>query len=199
MPFSTDIPNGIMRPDELRMVQSVFKRILAEGRLPTSLDIQHEFASYLIRIYFRGMVVEDKLYEIGVAAAKERFSAAKDARLPMCRVLVVEDDYFLAKDIQRSFEQAGAIVIGPIGREEDVLSLLDGEVPDLAIIDLNLGDGVSFKIAETLHHQSVPITIYTAYKRSGFGNLPEDVREAVWLEKPASMQDLVRVAANTLR
>jgi hypothetical protein len=32
------------------------------------------------------------------------------------RVLIVEDDYFMADELRAEFQQAGAEVVGPVGR-----------------------------------------------------------------------------------
>lgn len=116
-----------MQPEILGMVQGVFRRIKAEGYLSRSEQKQQAFAAYLLRMYFRGMVIEESLYNLGVAAAKARMpdfgaEAPRDVHLPLTRVLIVEDDYLLAADLKKMFQKAGATVIGPIGRERGIIA-----------------------------------------------------------------------------
>ena len=195
--------SGMMLPEETRMVQSVFRRLVAECRLPASDTDHRDFAAYLVKMYFRGLVIEEKLYGLGVSAAKARYGdltvpVADVVHLPLSSVLVVEDDYYIATDIRRIFEKAGARVLGPVSRTEQALSLLETEVPDIAIIDLSLGEGPDFKVAEHLRHQAVPVCLYTAYKREDFVALPESLRTAPWFVKPTDPRALLSVTARTL-
>lgn len=195
--------SGVMLPDETRMVQSVYRRLVAECRLPPSDNDHRDFAIYLVQMYFRGLVIEEKLYGLGVSAAKARYGdltmpADDDLHLPLSSVLVVEDDYYIASEIRQVFEKAGARVLGPVSRTEQAMSLLESEVPDIAIIDLNLGEGPDFKVAEHLRHQAVPVCFYTAYRREDFNNLPESLRTAPWFVKPTDTRSLLSVTARTL-
>ncbi|MBB3564568.1 DNA-binding response OmpR family regulator [Rhizobium sp. BK512] len=52
------------------------------------------------------------------------------------RVLIVEDDYFIADETRRALESAGAIVIGPASSVESALALIDSTTPDGAILDI---------------------------------------------------------------
>lgn len=45
------------------------------------------------------------------------------------KMLVIEDDFGFAMDIKQAFEEAGSIVLGLVGREEDALALLQDERP----------------------------------------------------------------------
>jgi DNA-binding response OmpR family regulator len=48
-----------------------------------------------------------------------------DARLQNCRILVVEDDYFLASELVEFLSETGAVVIGPASSIQDALALID--------------------------------------------------------------------------
>jgi CheY-like chemotaxis protein len=55
------------------------------------------------------------------------------------RILVVEDEYMIADDLQRDLEKQGAKVVGPVPSVADALNLLVVEgVLDGAILDVNL-------------------------------------------------------------
>lgn len=199
---ATELSKRIMRPQDMRMVRTVFKRIVAESNMRASVNDQRDFARFLLRMYFRGLVVEDKLYEIGVAAAKARFKNgrgdSRGNRLPVSRVLIVEDDYLLAADMRATFEKAGATVLGPVSRERDATELIKIEVPDLAIIDLNLGDGPVFGVADELCRQHVPVCIHSACARAAFRELPESLHGVPWVQKATDLRGLVEIAERTL-
>lgn len=59
------------------------------------------------------------------------------------RVLVVEDDYYLAGDTAAALRGAGAAVLGPCPTEDAARDLLEDETPTHAVLDLNLGRGRS--------------------------------------------------------
>ena len=66
------------------------------------------------------------------------------------RVLVLEDDYYLATDAQALLEGAGARVVGPFGRTCREADIPDAAALDAAIVDINLGRGPSFDFARLL-------------------------------------------------
>ncbi|KWV40202.1 hypothetical protein AS026_26755 [Rhizobium altiplani] len=54
------------------------------------------------------------------------------------RILLVEDEYVLANDLQRIFSEEGANVLGPIASVDDALDLIEaGETIDGAVLDMN--------------------------------------------------------------
>ena len=104
------------------------------------------------------------------------------------RVLVVEDDYYLAHDEQSALETAGATVIGPVARTEDALSLAGGSEIDCAVVDINLGAGPSFAVAAALRARSIPFVFTTGYDAAV---IPEAFQNVERLEKPIDDADLV--------
>ena len=53
------------------------------------------------------------------------------------RILIVEDEYFIAADLKRALAEAGAIVVGPAGTLASAQALVDDDI-DLALLDVNL-------------------------------------------------------------
>lgn len=103
-------------------------------------------------------------------------------------MLVVEDDYYLADDTQRTLEAAGAQVAGPYARAADSLSrVAEGRV-DCGVLDVNLGEGPSFATARALRRQRVPFVFLTGYGRD---ILPDDFDGVELLEKPVDSRALI--------
>lgn len=91
-------------------------------------------------------------------------SLMRDASLQGRRILIVEDLYFLADDMRADFEQAGAEVIGPVGRISDALDLLkSGVLLDGAVLDVNLAGEMSYPVADALRARCVPFVFATGY------------------------------------
>lgn len=86
-----------------------------------------------------------------------------EQRLSGKRILVVEDEYFIAADVKRALEREGAEVIGPTGILSDGLQLAAEERIDAAILDINLGGQPSFDVAERLRAAHVPHMFLTGY------------------------------------
>ncbi|MBS7707857.1 response regulator [Chelatococcus asaccharovorans] len=53
-------------------------------------------------------------------------------------VLIVEDDFFIAGDLQLMLEAEGWLVIGPAASVKAALRLLQEELPAVALLDVNL-------------------------------------------------------------
>lgn len=82
------------------------------------------------------------------------------------RVLVVEDEYFLADETRIALQALGATVVGPVAHVKDALDLLAYEKVDAAILDVHLGDGLVFPVAEKLEENDIPYVFATGYDPS---------------------------------
>jgi len=107
-------------------------------------------------------------------------------------VLLVEDDFYEARDTQQALQHAGASVIGPFADSEGALRSLAGGNPSCAILDVHLRDGARFSVASALMDKEVPIIFVTA---ADFGVIPKRFREAPVLHKPVDFHSLLRLAA----
>jgi CheY-like chemotaxis protein len=98
------------------------------------------------------------------------------------RVLVIEDEYYLADDIARLLRKIGAEVIGPVGEVDDALQLVrDGDAVDIALLDINLRGEMIFPVADELRRRQIPFIFTSGYERSP---LPPDYDDVPLLEKP---------------
>jgi two-component SAPR family response regulator len=97
------------------------------------------------------------------------------------RVLVVEDDFFIADDLATILEQHGASVMGPISNSGDALDLLGSHRPDCALLDVNLAGEMAFGLAAALKSSDVPFLFITGYDRQA---LPEGFADVAILNKP---------------
>ena len=111
------------------------------------------------------------------------------------RILIVEDDYLQATDYRTAFEAEDCIVIGPLSSEQAALELLREELPDVAIVDLNLGNGLSFNVARTLLDHRVPFVFATGYECR---DIPQEFSTVPCLSKPIDPPNLVSALGATL-
>lgn len=78
-------------------------------------------------------------------------------------VLVVEDEFLIAIDLKLLLESRGWEVLGPAATVSDALLLLGDELPEVAILDESLKDGVVTLVAEELRARNVPFVVASAY------------------------------------
>lgn len=110
------------------------------------------------------------------------------------RVLVVEDEYFIAADLKRALEDAGALVAGPVGSVADAMALLPGV--DAATLDVNLDGTASFAIADALATRDIPFLFLTGYDD---WSLPQRYHGVPQLTKPCPVQSTLTLLAKALR
>lgn len=113
---------------------------------------------------------------------------SQDRPLESQRVLVVEDQYYLATDLCEWLVAAGATVIGPVPDAERACVLIQEQSPDSAVVDINLGQGPTFAVATELAKRRIPFVFATGYDR---GAIPPEFESRTRLEKPFKSKDLV--------
>lgn len=68
-----DFTAGVFKPNELDLVQRVFKRVVSEPWFPDDAKVQRDFGSYILTSYGRGLTDEEKLYEFCLTEARLRY------------------------------------------------------------------------------------------------------------------------------
>ena len=117
-------------------------------------------------------------------------------KLDNLRVLLVEDDYYLASDAERALRGAGAVVEGPYPSQSLAEDALARQRPDCAMIDINLGSGPSFELAKRLRQHQVPFVFLTGYDR---GVIPAEFSDVTCLHKPIEFGDMVQSIAQLMQ
>lgn len=105
------------------------------------------------------------------------------------RILVVDDQALIALDLQAELEDRGAVVVGPyFGLASAMNAIVVGGGIDAAILDVDLGDGDVFPLADRLTEGGVPFVFHT-----GHGDLDElqaRYGQVTVLLKPSRPQDV---------
>ncbi len=79
------------------------------------------------------------------------------------RVLVVEDEFLLADELNRMVRGLGCTVVGPVADVEGALALATEAAIDLAILDVRIRGGDSTPVAEVLAARGCPFLFATGY------------------------------------
>ena len=106
------------------------------------------------------------------------------------RVLLVEDEALVAMMIQECLAERGHSVLGPISTASEALEAAKEGDFDAAILDINLGDGMAYPVAEILSSRGVPFVFVTGYEADAvdgqFSGVPV-------LQKPIERQMLQKI------
>ncbi|MBD8554176.1 response regulator [Rhizobium sp. CFBP 8762] len=105
------------------------------------------------------------------------------------RILVVEDEYFIADEARRLLEQCGAEVVGPAPTVRRGMELLEEGGLDAAILDVNIDGEMVFPIADRLDEMGIPFVFATGYESS---QLPKKYAGFVLCEKPSELAVIAR-------
>ncbi|EQB07978.1 PAS domain-containing protein [Novosphingobium lindaniclasticum] len=187
-------------PDRPRRVG--FGSELIEGRIPYELNgrgsVRFEAGGAQCRLEFP---LKDgaSILETDAPQPATLFGGAIDmsgqADLTGQRVLVVEDDYYLAADTARALKGAGAQVLGPCPSEDAARAHMADAPPTCAVLDINLGGGRSFDLAGDLRRDGVPFVFITGYDQDV---IPERFAGIPCLQKPVEFRHIIGALADSL-
>jgi CheY-like chemotaxis protein len=98
------------------------------------------------------------------------------------RILVIEDEYFLAEDICTMLKELGADILGPVGDVGDAIGIVNsGQIIDGAVVDINLRNESIYPVAERLVARSIPFVFTSGYDKSAIQPRFKDIE---LFEKP---------------
>ena len=120
----------------------------------------------------------------------------RQAHLVGSRILILEDDFYLASDAQAWLEKAGAEVLGPTGSTAEALDFVRNERIDGALVDINLGAGPSFEVSRALEEHGVPFAFVTGHDDEV---IPADLNAAPCLQKPVKEQGVLAAVRGLLK
>ena len=107
------------------------------------------------------------------------------------RILIVEDEYFIAHDVAERLTLCGAEVVGPAADTDDALAAIRENVVDAAVLDLNLAGATDFRVADELVRRRLPFVFATGYDA---GIIPARLQHVERFEKPydvAALADFI--------
>lgn len=90
-------------------------------------------------------------------------AALKAETLAGQRLLVVEDEMFVAMLVEDLLRDAGCTVVGPVATVADALKLVEEGGLDGAVLDVNLGSETVYPVAAALQRVAVPYVFVTGY------------------------------------
>ena len=114
-------------------------------------------------------------------------SGADDRKL---RILIVEDEAFIALTLEDMLDELGFAVAGTVGHVDEAIEVIGREAIDGALLDVNLGAQKIDPVADLLAERGCPFIFTTGYGRSG---IPVSHTGRPVLQKPFRMDDLAEI------
>lgn len=78
-------------------------------------------------------------------------------------VLIVEDNFIIGLDTEMMLRDLGVINVRLAGDASAALKAIDAQLPDFALIDVNLGESSGYDVAAVLAKRDVPFAFATGY------------------------------------
>jgi len=111
-------------------------------------------------------------------------------------ILVAEDEFLIAMQVEAILTQAGWNVIGPAGTLPEAVKLARSAACEAAVLDVNLRGERIDEVANILAGRGIPFLFTTGYSQE---DLPARYRgSAVIIAKPISAQELVQAVRDLL-
>lgn len=114
-------------------------------------------------------------------------TAAGAPELPH-RIMIVEDEPFIATGMHASLRAAGFEVVAMAASIREALAVAERHEVDAVVLDARLPDGSSAVIADALRAMGVPFVVVTGHAADQIGDWVGDAR---LLSKPVRVRDLV--------
>jgi DNA-binding NtrC family response regulator len=108
------------------------------------------------------------------------------------RVLVIEDEFYIADDLRRVLCAAGAMVVGPVSTVEKAQEALSHGGFDCVVLDLNLHGESGVPVADGLLEMGTPFAIVTGY---GSASVPDRLKSVPRCEKPVESETLTELVS----
>ncbi len=121
--------------------------------------------------------------------------AAEDTGTWKRRILIVEDEPFIALTLEDMLFELGFVVAGCVADVPAALALIDREQIDGALLDVNLGTQKIDPVAALLAARDCPFVFTTGHGRTG---VPAAYADRAVLQKPFGMDDLATILRNEL-
>ncbi|OUJ04518.1 HWE histidine kinase domain-containing protein [Acetobacter cibinongensis] len=110
--------------------------------------------------------------------------------LAQASVLIVEDQLLIAMDIEQALAENGVTQVQTVASVYEGVQAITQRVPDIALLDLNLGDETSADIAALLRKKQVPILFATGYGDRSM--IPAGFEDVPVIRKPYVTQSVIR-------
>lgn len=109
------------------------------------------------------------------------------------RVLVVEDEFLIALDAERIFEDAGASEVLLAKSIEEAEAVLASGVPiDIGVLDLKVGAHETWPLIEDMKRRGIPLVLATGFDPG------REVEGVILIQKPYNDETILAIIRTLL-
>lgn len=112
--------------------------------------------------------------------------------MPERRVLVAEDSLLILMGLEMLLEDDGIAIVGPASTVAQAVALVEHGGFDIAILDINLHNELSYPVADLLAGRGIPYIFTTGYMAEA---LPPRFGDAPCIQKPYQSDALMALVA----
>ena len=112
---------------------------------------------------------------------------ARSPELRGLRVLLVEDEFLVALELEGMLQSLGGEVIGPVGSLDRAVAVAREAALDMAVLDVNVGGRLVTPVADVLAARAIPFVFCTGYDAA---SLPRPHAATPVLMKPCQAHEL---------
>lgn len=163
-----------------------FGTVLIDRSVPFDLggtsDVRYDAEGVKATFAIPARFVSIRATKAPVSGAPPQSAVVGSGDLSAKKALVVEDQMLIALDLEQILTEAGMVVAATATSPREAMAYLASDRPDIAILDVNLGDETSASIAGQLQEMRIPFVFATGY---GEGNaVSESFPDALVVRKP---------------
>ena len=116
------------------------------------------------------------------------------------RILVVEDEFIVAFEIQRALEDRGIEVCGVVASGEEAVAAAEWHLPDCVLMDVNIRGAMGgVEAARRIHGRlGVPVAFLTGFPSSQVTDEANDLVPLAYFNKPLDIDEVCVVLEREL-
>ena len=141
------------------------------------------------------------LFGAGLVFARDDVSGANEQPAEPAGIMIVEDDFLIASEVEGALIEAGYEVVGIAASAEEALALAAARRPLLAVMDIRLvgpRDGIDVAL-ELFGTHGVRCIFATAHQNPETRRRADPANPLGWVPKPYSMASLIEVVREAVR
>ena len=81
------------------------------------------------------------------------------------RVLIIEDEFLIARSLAQMLTDGGHVVTGMVGSAEKAIQMLEEQNCDVAVVDANLAGSCAAPIGTALRKRGIPFVVISGYAK----------------------------------
>jgi light-regulated signal transduction histidine kinase (bacteriophytochrome) len=177
-----------------------FGTTLIDRQIPHELngksDVRYELTGVRARFVIPAKHIVSVAVEAAASSPARRRPLDSMSALAGLEILVVEDNWLIAVDIESMLQEAGAKSVDVVGTAAEALSQIEVKTFDVAVLDINLGNSTSTPVADELSKRGTPFVFASGYTITDM--IPRRFQHIRIVGKPCAISDLTKAVLEAM-